>query len=265
MKISQIFRYPVKSLGGMKIESASCLEAGIQHDRDWMLVDKEGTMLTQRNLPLLVKLASMVLGEELVIFEKADKTNQFTLSIEEIKSDHIETNIWDIHTIGNLTNSLCDEWLSDFLGQEVRLIKTNKEKPRSKTIQDLNKAIPITFSDGYPYLFLSEASLTDLNTRLKTPLEIERFRPNIVIQNTSPYQEDLMHKFKIGTSEFQMINPCKRCTVIATHQVTGALNKEPLTALARYRKSGNSVIFGMNAICSSDGQIEIGDAIELIP
>src|SRR6185295_12763576 len=47
-KLSQIWIYPVKSLGGISMHSAKVLPKGLEFDRRWMLVDSNGQFLTQR-------------------------------------------------------------------------------------------------------------------------------------------------------------------------------------------------------------------------
>ena len=46
----------------------------------------------------------------------------------------------------------------------------------------------IAFSDAFPLLLISEASLKDLNRRLPETFSMNRFRPNLVVNNTEPYE-----------------------------------------------------------------------------
>ena len=42
LKLTQIWIYPIKSLGGISLSSAKVMEKGLQYDRRWMLVDDDG-------------------------------------------------------------------------------------------------------------------------------------------------------------------------------------------------------------------------------
>ena len=79
------------------------------------------------------------------------------------------------------------------------------------------------YADGYPYLLLSKASLTDLNTRLdeegKQEVGEDRFRPNIVIEGDFPgFAEDSWSHVKIGDSVFRNVKLCTRCVFITVRQ-----------------------------------------------
>ena len=52
------------------------------------------------------------------------------------------------------------------------------------------------FSDGFPILVISRASLADLNSRLPKALPMERFRPNLVIDGVGAYDEDRIHELR---------------------------------------------------------------------
>jgi uncharacterized protein YcbX len=119
----------------------------------------------------------------------------------------------------------------------------------------------LSLADGYPVLVISEASLSFLNSKLKKPIGMDRFRPNVVINDASPHQEDELSVFNIGTAQFKVAKPCGRCVVTTINQQTLQTGKEPLATLAKYRKVGDSVNFGANVVCLKEGQIAVGDWI----
>ena len=118
----------------------------------------------------------------------------------------------------------------------------------------------ISFADGYPYLLTSQESLDDLNERLDTPISIDRFRPNIVIEGCQkPFEEDdwKLISFQpkttttISTSveaiDFFVAKSCARCTIITVDQSSAQRTKgEPLRTLAGYRTQDRQVLFGQN-------------------
>ena len=122
----------------------------------------------------------------------------------------------------------------------------------------------VGFADGYPLLLISEASLADLNSRLATPLPMNRFRPNIVVTGCEPYAEDTWQRIQIGGLGFDIVKPCARCATTTTDQATGARGKEPLKTLATYRDGPDSgPLFGQNVIHAGVGAIRVGDEVEV--
>ena len=120
------------------------------------------------------------------------------------------------------------------------------------------------FSDGYPLLLVSEASLNDLNARLDTPLPMNRFRPNLVVTGCGPHAEDGWQQVQINTVTFDVVKPCERCTVTTTDQATGERGVEPLRTLATYRRVGTKVYFGQNIIHRTAGTLAVGEPVEVV-
>jgi uncharacterized protein YcbX len=123
----------------------------------------------------------------------------------------------------------------------------------------------VAFSDGFPLLLISESSLSDLNNRLPESVAMKRFRPNLVVKNTKPYEEDSWKKIKIGECEFNVAKPCSRCVLTTVDPETGEFSgKEPLRTLATYRKHNGNVLFGQNLIGTKMGKLEVGMTVEII-
>ena len=120
------------------------------------------------------------------------------------------------------------------------------------------------FADGYPILLISEESLQDLNTRLASPIPMNRFRPNLVVRGCEPYAEDTWNKIKIGDVELAIVKPCARCEVTTIDKETLERSKEPLKTLGRYRKHKLGAIFGQNVIPLNKGRIQVGNTVEVL-
>ena len=63
LSISQLYIYPVKSLGGIAVNTALVTERGLENDRRFMLVDEEGLFLTQRERPSMALLRTAIEGD----------------------------------------------------------------------------------------------------------------------------------------------------------------------------------------------------------
>ncbi len=144
------------------------------------------------------------------------------------------------------------EFLTRYLGKPMRLVRFDARRKRPANpqwtpgIEALNQ-----FSDGFPWLLVSEASLEDLNGRLSRKLPMNRFRPNIVVSGLPAWGEDRLHDLTGGGVRLRRAKPCARCIVTTTDQATGTRDgDEPLRTLAQFRfdRELKGVIFGQNMI-----------------
>jgi uncharacterized protein YcbX len=121
----------------------------------------------------------------------------------------------------------------------------------------------VSFADDMPVMLMSLGSLADLNSKLSVPVKINRFRPNIVIDGTSAFEEDTWKKIQIGNIDFDVAKPCSRCLIINTDQETSLRGPEPLKTLATYRRDPRSkVIIGQYLIHNGHGIITAGDNLQ---
>jgi uncharacterized protein YcbX len=124
----------------------------------------------------------------------------------------------------------------------------------------------VSFADGFPVLLTSLDSLDDLNTRLATPIRINRFRGNIVIAGAPPWAEDTWRLIRIGNVTFRIAKPCDRCIVTTVEQETATrpAPSEPLRTLGTFRRAGQGVMFGQNLVPLTEGDVDLGDAVEIL-
>jgi uncharacterized protein YcbX len=168
-------------------------------------------------------------------------------------------------------DSAVNEWFSDVLGASVRLVYMPDETKRLAHAPYKIKADDhVSFADGFPFLLIGEGSLEDLNSRLKEPVPMKRFRPNFVVAGTEPFAEDTWKRIRIGDTIFHVVKPCARCIIPTTDQDTGIRKSgEPLKTLAKYRtkkkRRTNKVLFGQNLIADEPGGVvKIGDEVEVL-
>jgi len=126
------------------------------------------------------------------------------------------------------------------------------------------QATPVGFADGYPILLLSENSVTELNHRLQNPVTVMRFRPNIILRGAAAFAEDNWREIRSGDLVLDVLKPCARCSVITIDPETGLRDPEPITALAKFRKSPAGVLFGQNCASRGAGSIAVGDPVEIL-
>ncbi|MCW8983326.1 MAG: MOSC domain-containing protein, partial [Gammaproteobacteria bacterium] len=156
------------------------------------------------------------------------------------------------------------EWLSQFLGEPSRLVYFPEDELRQVDPNFANAGERTAFSDGFPILLISQSSLDDLNARLESPVTMQRFRPNLVIDGCEPFAEDGWQKIRIGDITLRIVKPCSRCVIPTIDLETGMKGAEPIKTLASYRMRENRIYFGQNVIAEGCGQIEVGMAVEIL-
>ena len=123
------------------------------------------------------------------------------------------------------------------------------------------------------YLLVNEASLNDLNRRLKArgkfSINMDRFRPNIVVTGLEPWQEDCLKKIQIGNVQFHVWQRCGRCTMTTINRETLERGPEPLSTLSTFRERENGMRnFGMHLIPMSpipnDATVVVGENIKIL-
>lgn len=263
LTIQDIFIYPIKSLGGIRLNEAKVEERGFQFDRRWMLVDLQGIFLTQRTYSQMALLQVELGDTGLIVFDKKNPKEKLLIPYNLNSGKEIEVEIWDDRVVATIVDPGLDTWFSEKLGLTCLLVIMPESTQRKVSPKYSVNDESVSFADGMPYLILGQESLDDLNSRLESQVPMDRFRPNIVFSGGQPYAEDSWKKIRIGAVEFQVVKPCARCVLTTIDQETGFQGKEPLKTLAGYRTIGNKVYFAQNMVALESGIIKIGDQIIL--
>ena len=263
ISLSSLTYYPIKACLGFDVQESNVGRMGLEHDRRMMVVTHSGEFLTQREHPKLALITPTL------------KNDSITLSAPNFDSIHFAiqksgmptpVNIWKskgVHAIDQGDESA--KWFSDWLGISVRLVHMADGFKRKLNPDFAVSADDHTgFADGYPILIISEASLQDLNSKLDSALPMNRFRPNIVLQNCEPFAEDIWKRIRIGDVEMALVKPCPRCVVTTIDKETLEQNKEPIKTLNTYRKQKGGAMFGMNVIPLNEGRLEVGMSVEIL-
>lgn len=268
--VSQLWIYPIKSLGGISLLTVQLEKRGLQYDRRWMLVDSDNHFMSQRKTPKMA-----LINIELADFGLAVRAPDMpTLIIpypdSEIELyDEVEVTCWEDTLMAHHINTAIDNWFSEFLGVDCQLVYMPEKTLRPVDTNFAKNNEIASFSDGFPNLMISEASLKDLNGRVDIELTINRFRPNIVIADCEAYAEDRLGHFMINNINFYAVKPCSRCIVTTINPQTAEIeSKEPLKTLASYRKKNNKVMFGQNLLhklnSAYPNELKVGDKVDVI-
>lgn len=262
MILTEINIYPIKSTKGISLQSARVEKRGIENDRRWMVVDKEGVFISQREAPRLALISVAIDATHLTL--NAPGAKSFSIPIISDSTDYRSVRIWDDVVTATSAGDDAASWFSDVLGVSCNVVYMPEETLRPVEPEYAQGADIVSFADGFPLLLISQPSLDDLNSRLARPVPMNRFRPNIVVSGCEPYAEDEWKTIRIGQLAFRVVKPCSRCVTTTVDQSTGISGKEPLATLSKYRNVNGNVHFGQNIIPVSTGVIRAGDQVELI-
>ncbi|HEX8954940.1 MAG TPA: MOSC N-terminal beta barrel domain-containing protein [Burkholderiaceae bacterium] len=276
--LSALTLYPIKSCAGIALTQAEVTAYGLSYggvrDREWMVVDANGNLLTQRELPGMALIVPRIADDAVDL--SAPGLPLLRLPIDTAPLAHAATmdaRVWDDVVRAWDCGSEAADWFSRALGTTCRLARFHPAARRLASGKWTGeREVPTLFSDGFPMLVVSEASLADLNQRLaargRAALPMNRFRPNLVIDGIEAFEEDYAAAIRIGKACLQPVKPCARCPMPSIDQETGRFGPDPLDVLQTYRVNpivDGGITFGMNAILTEGEHsvLRIGQTAEV--
>jgi uncharacterized protein YcbX len=256
--------YPVKALRGYALQASPVAIWGLEFDRRWMVVTPDGRFLTQRELPAMALISAHTTGDALTL--AAEAADVLRVDVPASSAERRLVQVWSDELPALDAGPAAAGWLSARLGLPCGLVYL--DDPQARTV-DPDYAMPddrALFSDGFPILLTNTASLAALNAALPSPIDMGRFRPNIVMTGAGAWAEDRWRRIRIGKVVFRVAKPCARCVVTTVDQRTGERpdKSEPLRTLGRIRRTASGVMFGQNLIPDGPGRIAVGDRIEIL-
>jgi uncharacterized protein len=282
-RIQRLFIYPVKSCAGVELTESPLCEFGLDLDRAWMVVDAHGDFVTQRQQPRMALITPKLKMNELIL--RAPGMLALHVNIDAVEAP-AQVTVWNDTVSAYDMGSVAAQWFTDFLSltdaglpsadaPKFRMVRFDPDYKRlsnltwTKGVEAMNQ-----FADGFPMLVLSQASLDALNVKLKTAghaaVDIERFRPNIVLTGVDAHDEDRLNELTIATTEgpvaLSLVKPCPRCPIPNIDPKTAISSPSVGDMLQTYRQDarvGGSITFGMNAITNSgfDAVLRVGQAV----
>lgn len=237
---------------------------GLRGDRRFMLVDAAGKFITQRTRPELTR---FTLRESTVGFIVIDAASglEKELSWEPTLGSWLSVEIWEDELQAREVLDGWSAWFSAALAEQVKLVRITAENPRAikkKYQTDLVKST--SFADSLPLLVVGSASFQALEDRIGESVDRLRFRPNIVVSTSVPFEEDTWSEIKIGELRLFGAKPCARCPLINVDPFTGESDKKTLQALAAFRTINHKVYFGQQFVPISLGTIKVGSSLQIL-
>lgn len=255
--VARLFIYPVKSCAGIELQEALLLETGLEWDRRWMVVDAAGEFVTQRTLPRMALVRPAF--EQGALLLRAPGMPALPVPLQS-DAPAVAVRVWDDALAADDMGDAAAAWLSDFLGQRLRLVRFAAGARRlssRKWTGDFDATLQ--FNDAFALLVASSAALDEVNRRLEergeAPVGIERFRPNLVLGGVPAHDEDHMGLLQLTTAggvvQLQPVKPCVRCTIPNVDPASGHSHPAVSDALQGYRQDARmdgAITWGMNAI-----------------
>lgn len=262
--LSALNAFPVKSLQGLSQTEMGFDAIGPLFDRRFMLVDANGRFLSQRRYPVMAQLSATFDGSCLEI----DLPGAWRLSLDVAEFSHLrKVTVWG----DQFEAYACDDQklapLADFLALPLSLVWMSDQVFRQVDREFFAPDRQVSFADGFPVLLSNTASLRELNQRLvgkgHNAVSMARFRANIVVAGSAPYEEDTWAEVQIGEVRFAVVKPCSRCTMVTLDEA-GQKSKEPLKTLSEYRRNAFGVCFGQNLVPLNEGCIRLHDELTVL-
>lgn len=261
--LTHLILYPIKSCAALPVNEAIATVSGLSahgvHDREWMLVTEEGLFLTQREFPRMATIVPRVDGGALVVTAPGMPPLRLPLAPTEEQmrgATSRRVQIWDDQVDAADCGDAAAAWFGAALQATCRLVRFKPALARP-TSEKWTGGAPSSarFADAYPLLLIGQAALDEINDRMlaagRETLPMDRFRPNLVVEGTDPFEEDYTAAFRSGQVVIKPVKPCARCPIPAIDQATGIPGPDPLDLLQSWRGKAildGAVCVGMNCI-----------------
>ena len=285
LAVTQLIVYPIKGCRGVSLSRAAVTDVGLQMDREFVIVNSAGRFITQRTNSKLALVAPQLPPGDGAAADGALRMSAPGMQPLEVslsrarRRRRVPVQVWEWSGEADDEGDEAGDWFSDFLGVSCRLVRFAPDARRETDATYGNGKT--LFTDGFPVLTVSEASLAALNARLPPPgVPMDRFRPNIVVGGALPFAEDTWERFRAGSAVLRGVKPCSRCKVTTIDQATGheGQGQEPLRSLSSFRSGAAlgwkepgggdawraQVFFGFNACVETGGTLAVGDAVQVL-
>lgn len=258
--LSEIWRYPVKSMRGHRLPEATVEPWGLSGDRRWMVTDADGGFLTARELPRLL-LGVPTPGDHDGLHLQADGLDGLVVAAPGDGAPERTVRIWGSAVRARDAGDDAAAWVGELVGADVRLVWLADPGQRPPDPAFARAEDRVSLADGYPLLVTTEASLEALGGGFS----MRRFRPNLVVTGSEAWAEDDWRVLRVGAATFRAVKGCPRCVMTTRDPETAEGGREPVATLARLRRFDRATWFGVNLVPDTPGTVvREGDVVEVL-
>lgn len=265
IQVSQLWRFPVKSLAGQCESDYVIDEWGPVGDRRWLLVDENHRFVTQRKFPKMCRLLALDQHDGLRVVDLDGKTGEFRLAKSMLdNAPRYPVAVWNDQPTVVDAGDEAAAFFSGYLESTVRLCYMPNDEFRQVDLSYASEGDRLGLADGFAFLLCNEASLEVCAKALGRGLGMVRFRPNIVISGAEAFAEDDWACIRIGDIEFDLVKPCSRCAIPSVDPETGTRERDVISMLQAQCRRDGVIYFGQNLRHRGRGRIAIGDEVEIV-
>jgi uncharacterized protein YcbX len=271
VRITGLRIFPVKSLGGVDLAESVVTPLGLEGDRRWAVLDREGRTLSSLERAVLLGVHAEPTASG-VRLSRGDEVRE--VSVPSPDAPTMRTALSRVDRL-RVADPEASRWLSGILGRDVSLVHQGDDLPRA--VSESHGGLPgdrLSLADTNPLHLVSESSvdrLRDWVTEtqgeewLPRDVAVRRFRPNLVVDGEEPFAEDGWRRIRIGDATYRLGELCDRCTMTTVDRAL-ATSKEPVRTLARHRRWDGATWFGIRLVPELDGPalIAVGDEVEVL-
>jgi uncharacterized protein len=263
--VTGLYLYPVKSCAGVKVDTLVLSSSGVEGDRRYMVVTPEGRFLTQRQIPEMAWIQpSWRDGQLCLTFPEKGEClvcGDDRAGIGAVENSELEVEVWRDRVMARDCGDVVALWLESVLGRVCRLVVMPNETCRQV---DEDYALPgelVGFADGFPLLVINDSSLAALALEADCDVEVERFRPNVVVSGAQAYEELQWQRLQAQSGSLELVKPCERCVIPTRNPVTQVRDTHVLQALKNQCRIDGRIIFGQNAIARGVSRLQVGEKL----
>lgn len=275
MRVVQLNVHPLKSGAIRPVGSVSVLPSGFEDDRSWMLVDRDGGMVSAREVHELFTIVADTPATDPALERglRLRSPGHPDLLLDHPDEHLAPVRLFSLDLAAMPAGPEADAWVRGVLGLDLRLVWCDDPTRRSLEPGVSEPGDHAAFPDAFPVTLASLASLRQLNDwivetalergeEVPEPLPVDRFRANLVIDGDAPFAEDRWDEVRIGDVTFRRGKPVGRCVMTTIDPVTLSTAPEPIRTLARHRRSPDGdTLFALHLVPSSSGRVSVGDEV----
>lgn len=275
MRLTGLHVHPVKSTATRPLGTAVVQLRGLADDRSWVVVDHEGVLVSAREAHELFTITADTPATDPSVTSalrlRAPGLDDLTLS--EPTGPLVRARVHKQELQGISAGAEADAWVSKAARRDgLRLVWCDDPTRRRLNPEFSVPGDHTAFADGYPVTIASEASLRQLNQwiaerRLENsepaqePLQMQRFRPNLVVDGDEPFAEDHWRRVTVGDVTFRVAKQVDRCVMTTVDPDTLGTGHEPIRTLARHRLFDHLTMFAMFLIPETTGSVHVGNEV----